>query len=391
MGAAVWVLAAFAALTSAYVLHARTSRPVRELRIQVPPQTPLASGDLVYLATDRGLDPIGEVVRRPDSQGLVALAIEPAGFARLTRGTSATCWETPLSTEATLNALLPPSIQRTAAERIATDWKNQDSELAATWGPLAAELSAAYVRLISDDVEAALKSREAALLHIAQWHGRSLLVEWPQIQAHLRPKLQKHLTPVLGRLLSEAVTDAPKMSIAWNLARGKHEDAYRLMLDWLTEYLANIPDKDRAELGQAVRQVWDEARNDPAIVDPIAKFGRNLIEDQRLRELLTDVYREAISDNPKTAEFLRAQVLESPEVREKFYALVDAFGPTARHVAATCLFDESGATRPEVVHITRSIALKRKMAWVTLTPGAAGGGPFSADVPLVAQRGGSKP
>jgi len=35
-------------------------------------------------------------------------------------------------------------------------------------------------------------------------------------------------------------------------------------------------------------------------------------------------------------------------------------------VAAICLFDENGATRPEVVHLVRSIALRRRVSWVTL-------------------------
>ena len=39
--------------------------------------------------------------------------------------------------------------------------------------------------------------------------------------------------------------------------------------------------------------------------------------------------------------------------------------PTQR-VAAICLFDENGATRPEVVHLVRSIALQRRVSWVTL-------------------------
>ena len=35
-------------------------------------------------------------------------------------------------------------------------------------------------------------------------------------------------------------------------------------------------------------------------------------------------------------------------------------------MAASVLFDNNGGTRPEIAHLVRYIALRRKVAWVTL-------------------------
>lgn len=383
LGLLVWAVSIVIIVSAAGRVLARLHRPVVLLYLGVPPSVALAAGDIVYLSTPEGLEAIGEVAEGPDG-GRVPLAIDRRHFSRLRSSTSAVCWRTPLSTSATLDALFPPTIQRAAAERIAADWRVHDERLADAWGPLVVDLSAAYLRLISDDVERALQRREDQLWHIMEWHGRTLAQVWPDVQDQLSPIIQEHLTPVLGRLMKDAISDAPKMAIGYNLARGRQEQAYRIMLDWLADYLARVPEKDRQELNEALRITWEKARENPRIVEPLAKVGRHVLEDQRLRDILTDIYREAITDNPKTAEFLRTRVLESDEVRDRVHALVDAFAPTAKHLAALCLFDEDGTTRPEIVHLVRSTALRRQMAWVTLVVQEPDGPPLEVGAVIVA-------
>lgn len=383
LGAIVWIVAIIALSSSLFRVYARTSRPVVRLNLHVPDSTSTRPGDIVYLSTDKGLEAVGEVAAIPEP-GKIALEIRATAFGQLRESTTAVCWRTPMSTAHTLDALFPPMIQRAAAEKVVSDWQLQDERLAAAWGPLIVDLSASYLRLISEDIESALRSREERLWYITEWHGRSLAEIWPGVQEQLNPIMQEHLTPVLGRLMSEAISDAPKMSIGYNLARGRNEQAYQLMLDWLTDYLARIPEKDRKELNAAILTTWEKARDNPRIVEPLRKIGRDVLEDQRLREVLTDVYRQAITENPKTADFLRSQVMESKEVRDKFYALVDAFAPTAKHLAALCLFDESGTTRPEIVHLVRSVALRRQMSWVTLMVNDPNSPPISPDATIVA-------
>ncbi len=371
LGGAMWLAAISAIGASVYTVRARTTRAVELLSLRSASGFDLTPGDPVFVATDRGLAHIGEVAARAPDGHTVTLTIAPPAFAELNRSTRATYWQTPLSAEQAIDALLPPTIQRQAAEQIVADWREHDEALTAAWTPIVAELLSAYLQVVGDDIEASVQRHEAQLWAIAKAHGRSISAEWPAIQRQLQPILQQHLTPVLSRLLSEALLDAPKVSIAWNIARGRNAEAYQAMLDWVTEYLADMPDRDKAELGEAVLTSWEKAKADPVLAQRVAGIGRGIVEDRELRDVFAQIYREAISQNPRTHEFLREQVFESAELREHMYTFIELFAPTARKVAALCLFDESGATRPEVVHLVRFIALRREVCWITLdTPDA---------------------
>jgi hypothetical protein len=376
---------------SVHTVRARVSRPMHHLVLEAPGDTALASGDLVFLTTDAGLEHIGEVTDVSTGRIRATLAVEPPAFQRLTASTRATCWRTPLSAEEMVPALLPSTIQQKVAERIAADWYEHEEEVASTWAPLVRELASAYLEAISDDVEASFQRHQDELWTITKSHGRAIAAEWPAIQERLGPILQQHLTPVLARLMHEAIAEAPKVAIAWNIARGKNDEAFRCMLDWLADYLATMSDEDKAEFAEAVDRTWQTAREDEILVSRLTEMGRGILEDRNLRDVLTQIYREAVADNPQTPEFLRSEVLGSERMREQMYAFIEAFAPTARNVLAICLFDETGRTRSEVAHLVRSAALGRSVAWVTLEPGDSGQGLLEPGSTLSADLRGDRP
>jgi hypothetical protein len=292
-------------------------------------------------------------------------------MAGLTASTRAECWRTPLSVEDALNALLPETIQERIIEHVARDWQARESELEAVWRPILTQLASAYIDLIAEDFRRALDVREDVLVQTATDAAAKARTHWPEVQRRLNPIIQEHLTPVLSRLMDDALDQAPKARIAWYLYRNNSREAFNLLLEWQTRFMVELPEKDRQEVAQAFRDTWRAAAEDQELVERVKALGRELRDDPQIIQLLEDIYRETISDNPKTAEFLRQAILKSPQIQQEFYQLIEWFAPTARQVTALCLFDENGATRPEIVHLLRSIALRRQMAWVTLvTPGA---------------------
>lgn len=393
LGCCIWAAGIFAVVNSVYQVTARGMRPGVGLRVQIDggggaPDTGLRPGDNVFLDTDSGLSRIGEVeMIRQDG---IHLKLEPQAFAQLAAGTRATCWRTPLSAEAAITGLLPSDVQEQMVAEITQSWRQHEQALLAAWKPIATDLTMEFLEVVGDELRAAVRLREPQLAQIGRSAVDSLVTRWPAFQARLNPILERHLTPVVSRLLNDAIDDAPKITIAYKLWRGHTAEAIEQVLDWLAEYLAELPEADRRELRAALLNTWEAARADPRLVELLADAGRELRDDPRLHRVLEEVYREAIADNPQTAQFIRERLVESPEIRRQIYAFVELFGPTARRLAALCLFDASGSTRPEVVHLVRSIALRRRIAWVTLQtppvaepglqPGAAiagvlGGGP----------------
>ncbi len=80
LGAAVW-FAAFSAIgASVYTVRARTARDVERLALRSASGFNLAPGDLVFVATDRGLVHVGEVAERGPNEDAVALGIDPTAF-----------------------------------------------------------------------------------------------------------------------------------------------------------------------------------------------------------------------------------------------------------------------------------------------------------------------
>jgi hypothetical protein len=367
----VWVAATGVVLGSIYTVGQRVTRPTAAFDFNAPSGHALEPGDGVFLETDAGLWRIGEVTQVPKGKEAVRIEVLPQYADDLPPSPMAICRRTPMSAEEAINALLPPKVQRRAAERMARAWEQKEDELAAAWKPIAAELAVAYFDLIGDDLQLSISVRETELWRIARKHAGAAAADWPVMEERLRPILQQHLTPVLGRLLNDAISDLPKMRIAWSVTRGRYDEAYELMLEWLAVYLANMSEADREELHVALGDTWEAASRDPVLTEAFNRIGRRIRDDQELAHVLTEIYREAIAENPQTAQFLRSKVLESPEIRQQMYRFVELFAPTLRSVTALTLFDETGTTRPEVVHLVRSIALRRKVAWVTLVDSRA--------------------
>jgi hypothetical protein len=160
------------------------------------------------------------------------------------------------------------------------------------------------------------------------------------------------------------------------------------MLDWMSAYLADLPESDRATLRDALNRTWQSASADAELQEELGRLGHALLHDPRWHVVLRDVYREAVTENPRAKEFLQKEVLDSPEFRAQFFELLDLLAPTLREVAALSLFDEHGATRPEVVHVLRSVALNRDLAWITLKTGSDGARPLVPNSVVPGTRGG---
>lgn len=365
-GLLLWLTCAVAAFATWRTVQLRTGRQTSSAVVSLAPGDRCAPGDLVFVETDHGLDRVGVVASRGSQPDSILLAIETDAFAKLNTSTQAVCRQTPLSVEQAVGTLLPPGVQRRAAEYLASDWRGLEDGLATIWEPIIKELAGTYLKSVGVELEASIKKREHLFWDIALRHGQALATEWPAVQDRLSPILQRHLTPVLSRLVENALADAPKVSIAWEVAKGNSADAFRLMIDWLVEYLSNMSDEDLAEMGEAVQKTWSVARQDAILVRKFERLGHGILEDRQLRDLFIEIYREAIANNPRTTDFVRTQILESPQLRSRMFDFFDAFAPTARKVAAICLFDENGATRPEVVHLVRSVGFRRRVSWVVL-------------------------
>lgn len=387
-GAASWLLGAVLLIGSVQTVRARALRTTMTFDVSIG-DSALRTGDRVFVEADRGLLFVGEVIAAPNVSVGVRVAIHPEALGLINTSTAAVCWKTPLSAEEAINALLPREIQTLAARRISTDWRRFEGEVAATWGPLLQELSRSFFDAISDDINQAFERHEADLLAVAATHGEAWSSAWPTFQRQLGPILQTHLTPVLGRLLNDAVSDAHKLRVGLSIARGRHAEAYQQMLDWLTDYLADMPEKDRVELREALRKAWLAAGADEVLQAESTRLGRDLLNDPDLHRVLREVYQESVTENPRAAEFFRTQVVDSPQFRKHFFGLVDLLAPTMRDVAALSLFDETGATRPEVVHVLRSVALQREMAWITLVTPDPSAEPLPANATIVGRHGGA--
>lgn len=350
------------------------------------PDAALRVGDRVFMEEDRGLTCVGEVAEISTDPTRMKLAVLPQAWSQLNTSTSAAYWHTPLTAEDALGALLPREIQGLAAQRIRTDWRRFEEQVMATWGPWLQELGSAFFDVIDEDIDRSFERHQEELLAIAVEHGEAVSQAWPAIQPRLQPILEEYLTPVLGRLMNEAVSDAPKLRIALSMARGRHAEAYQQILDWFTAYLGEMPEKDRRELREAFRQAWLAASADEVLKTETSRLGREFMNDQRLHAVLSEVYRESVTENPRAAEFFRSRVVESPDFRSHFFALVDLLAPTLREVAALALFDQHGATRPEVVHVLRSVALRREVAWVTLHTPNLTAAPLAANAVIPGRR-----
>ncbi len=390
LGFALWLLAVFATFSSFRTVQARISRLAQTLRMEVPFTTLLTSGDAVFLQSDEGLIRIGEVTSvqtlGSDVQ-FVGLSLSPEGFGRLNGSARAKYWQTPLSAQSALASLMPAEIVFRAAERIRSDWKSAEERVLTLWAPVAEEMGSAYLGIVAAEIKDASRKRQDDILALAQEHGARLAERWPRIQQRLTPILEANVTPVMSRLLTGALSEAPKLDLAMLVAKGDFGGAFQRMLDAVAQHLANLSASERKEIEDSLGVAWESARSDPLIAAEFSDWSRQLVNDERLRTLVAEIYQDAVGKNPRIKEFLRREILESPRVRDRFFEFVEIFGPTAREVLAIFVFDEHGRTRPEVVHLLRSVSLGRRLVWVTIENRERMAGPLKPGALIPAEPG----
>jgi len=273
LGIAVWAITLTGLSMAGYAVYESTTRPSVTYTLNTNTPLQLQPGDLVYLQTGSGLQSAGEIITVTHNQSALTVILKPDKAKQINTSTLATVWQTPFSAEDALDALLPPDIQDDIAAQIAAEWQVHQAALSAIWNPIVAEIATDFLTQVHPQIELALQKREDILWHIAQAHGQRLSQHWPAIQQELSPILQQHLTPVLARLINEALVEAPKLNIAWLIARGRFGDAYQQMLDWMTQYLTQLPEEDKQALLDAVHTTWQTARNNPTISDIFSTYG----------------------------------------------------------------------------------------------------------------------
>ncbi|MGB0716450.1 MAG: hypothetical protein ACPGXK_11260 [Phycisphaerae bacterium] len=369
VGVTLWIAACAVLFASFETVQSRVERNTEEIFVALPLDARLRPGDGVYLSGTSGLSHVGEVSSVDQAGDRARLSLQPGTRARLNVGTTATCWQAPLPVEQALPVLFPRSIQDRMSAQLVEEWSRRKLRMTAAWTPVVRDLAETYVELIRHDIQLALQKRNEQLWQISKRHGEEVVESWPKLQRALGPVLEKHLTPVLSRLMNDAISEAPKISIAWSVARGQNEEAYQKMLNFMGEYLALMSEQDKAELERAIEQTWRHAKENKRLQEEVAALARSVLEDQELRVLIADVYEEAIVGNPRTTAFLRQRVLESPEMQKHLYDLVEEIAPMAEQMLSIWLFDTQGRTRPEIVQFVRSTALDRNVSWLTLETG----------------------
>jgi len=376
LGVAMWVVVGVGFARAVQTVFDRTAVPGIDLFLDVEPGHRLRPGDPVYLAGREGLEPIGEVARVLPGGRRVQLAIVSQQAGRVNQSSEATCWQTPLSAQQAVEALLPPTIQDLAAQEIALSWQQNDEALSAAWEPLMRDVVDGFLPIAGAALKEALERREERVAAIVRSHGRAVVEEWPTISSRLLPILHEHITPLLMPLVVDAILAAPKLGLAADLARGRTHEASRRLADWFAMHVSSLPEEDLVALNMATGNAWDATCGDPVLLESLSRLARGVLEDAELRQLLAEVYREAIVDNPRTQEYVRQRILDTPRFRDRLYDSFELFGPAARKVAALCLLKADGATRPEIVHLVRSVAFRRSVAWVTLTTASPDAAPL---------------
>jgi hypothetical protein len=350
-------------------------------RLQTASALDMEVGDPIFVVEGGAVRRIGEIrslrdpetgkpARRADAHAAEALFYSSAP--PLPEGAKLTYYDSGRTMEWVLATMLPDQKRAEVALLIKTAYAQHHEEILNALLPLVHQSLADAFVVVERDLPASITRHSARIEELGRKYQKNIIEEkiTPLVKNEVWPIVQKHAQPMAREVGEELWGKLPKWGLVW-----------RKSVDYVP-FTSGTRAEDRLNkyINEEAMPIFENRAGDfVGVVQAIMKdVGRNeqfrkvmrdsltqMIEDPELRQVVWEIVREVIIDNPALGEAI-AKTWTGPEAKEALNLAVRRVEPTINQIGHLLFGTKEGGFTPEFARVLRAKILRKDRRWFVL-------------------------
>jgi hypothetical protein len=412
VGALVWTVLGWLLWKSAVESHAvsgdgKTS-PVKELldfaggqtssaQIQADYALDMEVGDPVFVVEGDRARRIGEVralrdpgTGQPTRRDYVSSAevMFYSSAPELPEGARLAYYDSGRTMEWVLETMLPPSKRAEVAGLIKHAYQEHHEEILNALLPLVKRSLREGFMVVERDLPASIARHREQIEELGRKYQKDIVEEkiTPLVKNEVWPIVQKHARPMAEEVGQELWSKMPKWGLAWRksvdyvpfTSGTRAKDRFD---KYVTDEAMPVLDSHMPDFVNVVQHIMKDVGQNEQFRKVMRESLTQMIDDPELRQVVWDIVREVIIDNPALGEAI-ARTWTSPEAKAALNLAVSRVEPTINQIGHSLFGTKEGGFTPEFARVLRAKILRKDRRWFVLvlpTDQAATSGTASGD------------
>jgi hypothetical protein len=354
----------------------------RVVSVRLDPSWPIAVGDPIYRVDgpDR-IDRVGEIRRvvpsaeRARRGGDVAPTAEALLYPHAPPVCSMsylTYYETPTSLAWVMETMLPPAKRARIAEEVMASYQDYHAEILEAIEPLVVSGFRDAFQIVDEDFAAAIARRRSALEQLGSRYQSQVVQQElvPLIQQEIWPIVRRHAEPLANEIGGELFQRASLWRFGWRLAydRLPLPEKNLTRAEWtrfVQEEAIPVLQRHATDFIHVQQQILEEIGDNPRVRTAVRRNLVQVVDDPEFREIVWDIFREVILDNPRLHQRLEMHWSGAEAQRAKQLAASYA-EPSVRRIGDILLGTREDGISPEFAQVLRNQILDKDCRWLVL-------------------------
>lgn len=368
----------------------------RDVQIQFDSRQLVAVNDPVFVTDSESARPVGRISRLgPPGEHRTASAENPdelkidyvqeatvtlfGGAPKLRSDAKFVLQSTPKSTEWAIKTMLPKEKRRELVTLIMDSYRRHMPEIAAAFQPVVKDSLASAGSVIKDELQIAFKEREEEFLALGKRFETELLQEKivPLLQDEVWPVVEEQGAPLAQKIGTEIWKELSLWRFGWRFLYDKSPLPERNFTQnefnrFIKSKAAPIMKAHLPEIMELQKSLVTELSELPEVRKTVRESFQTVVDDQEVRALLTNIFKDVLIDNPRLRE-----TMEQQWTGERARAAIDLasrrLDPTINRIGETMFGNRDSEITPEFARVMRRMVLSKDQRWFMLDPGSVMG------------------
>ena len=284
-----------------------------------------------------------------------------------------THYTSPNSLAATVAMLLPKSKRDELAVEIRDAVMQHRAEIVAELKPLVEESIRESVRVVEQELNAALKRHREELTQLGDKYQKDLVTREvvPLVREELLPIVQKHAEPVAQEVGKTLWGKLSLWRFGWRYIYDKSPlpERDRVKKEWqrfMEKEIVPELESRSDEIVAAIQRIFADAARNPAVRKAVRKNLSAIIEDPEVHRIVFQILKEVMIDSPRVRAVLE-KTWSSPKAQRAFRLASERFEPTAVRIGELLFGTPEDGITPEFASVLRRQILHKDQRWLVLS------------------------
>ncbi len=350
----------------------------RVVRLQLEGDWPLAVGDPIYkMDGPDEIEQVGEI-RRID-RGTSQLAAGPVAEALLYPRSPdiydrsyMTYYTTPRSMTWVMETMLPPEKRLQIAEEILFTYESYHAEILDILTPIVVAGFSDALEVVEEDLAAALSRHREDLEGLGSRY-QSRVVEQeiiPLVRQEIWPIVQRHAEPMANEIGMEMFERASIWRFGWRVLYDKSflPEKNLTQEEWnrfVREEGLPVLNRHTGDMLAVQRRILEDISQNPKVRSAVRRNLAHAIDDPGFREIVWQIFREVLVDNPRLHQRLE-QRWQTAEAQRAVQMAADYVEPCVRRIGDLLMGTREDGIAPEFAQVLRNQILDKDCRWLVI-------------------------